>query len=384
MELINRQFWQEKIRQAWERRSVIWLAGVRRVGKTYLVQSLPDLEYFDCELPRVRAQLADPESFLRQFRGKRIALDEIHRMPNPSELLKIAADHFPDVKLIATGSSTLAAGSKFRDTLTGRKESVWLMPMTLRDLVDFGPIELSHRLLYGGLPAFCLAEHPSDSWFQDWVDSFWAKDVQELFRLEKRSPFQKFVELLMVQSGTIFEASRFATPSEVSRPTISNFLAVLSETYAATIVKPFTTRKAAEIVSAPKVYCFDTGFISFYRGWTDLRPADCGDLWEHFVLNQIQADLDLRTVNYWRDKRGHEIDFVLYLRRRKMPVAIECKWSSNQFASENLQAFRRQYPSGQNFVVCRDVERSMTRTIAGLEVQFVGLQELTNSLNALI
>jgi hypothetical protein len=39
-------------------------------------------------------------------------------MANPSELLKIAADHFPEVKLIATGSSTLGTSAKFRDTLT--------------------------------------------------------------------------------------------------------------------------------------------------------------------------------------------------------------------------------------------------------------------------
>ena len=41
----------EKDRTAWKERSVIWLSGVRRAGKTVLCQSLPDVEYFDCELP---------------------------------------------------------------------------------------------------------------------------------------------------------------------------------------------------------------------------------------------------------------------------------------------------------------------------------------------
>jgi len=48
-------------------------------------------------------------------------LDEVHRLDNPSELLKIAADHYPDLKIIATGSSTLGASDRFKDTLTGRK-----------------------------------------------------------------------------------------------------------------------------------------------------------------------------------------------------------------------------------------------------------------------
>jgi hypothetical protein len=64
--------------------------------------------------------------------------DEIHRLADPSEVLKIAADHFPDVKIIATGSSTLGASSKFRDTLTGRKVEIWLTPMISDDLKDFG------------------------------------------------------------------------------------------------------------------------------------------------------------------------------------------------------------------------------------------------------
>ncbi|MCX5814661.1 MAG: AAA family ATPase, partial [Proteobacteria bacterium] len=124
----KRSFWVEQIGKAWESRSVIWLSGVRRAGKTFLSQSLADAEYFDCELPRVRVMLEDAEGFLRLLRGRTIILDEIHRLQNPSELLKIAADHYPEVRILATGSSTLGASAKFKDTLTGRKESLWLTP----------------------------------------------------------------------------------------------------------------------------------------------------------------------------------------------------------------------------------------------------------------
>jgi predicted AAA+ superfamily ATPase len=80
----------------------------------------------------------DPEGFLQGIRGRRIVLDEIHRLERPSEILKIAADHFPDTRILATGSSTLGASTKFRDTLAGRKEELWLTPMTTDDLDDFG------------------------------------------------------------------------------------------------------------------------------------------------------------------------------------------------------------------------------------------------------
>src|SRR5208337_2228442 len=50
------------------------IAGVRRVGKTYLCQSLPAIEYFDCEVPRIRRMMLDPQSFLDSLRGRRIVL----------------------------------------------------------------------------------------------------------------------------------------------------------------------------------------------------------------------------------------------------------------------------------------------------------------------
>ncbi|MGH7150949.1 MAG: ATP-binding protein, partial [Planctomycetota bacterium] len=165
-----RSFWRDRVEAAWRRRTVVWLSGVRRVGKTFLCRSLPRIEYFDCELPRVRRTMEDPEGFLGELRGKRVVLDEAHRLPNPSEVLKIAADHYPDVRVLATGSSALGAASKFRDTLAGRKEEVWLTPMISRDLEDFGIRDLRRRLLRGGLPPFLLAEEPPEREFQEWVD----------------------------------------------------------------------------------------------------------------------------------------------------------------------------------------------------------------------
>ena len=105
--IISRPFWQELVENTWKQKNIIWLMGVRRVGKTMLCQSLSNVEYFDCERPRVRQLFIDPEGFLDAQKGKKIVLDEIHRLDNPSEVLKLAADHYPEVKIIATGSSTL-------------------------------------------------------------------------------------------------------------------------------------------------------------------------------------------------------------------------------------------------------------------------------------
>ncbi|MFH1776508.1 MAG: ATP-binding protein [Candidatus Omnitrophota bacterium] len=380
--MVNRTFWQKQIEALWKEKSIIWLSGIRRAGKTFLSKSLPNIEYFDCELPRTRRMLEDPEGFLETFKEKRIILDEIHRLKNPSELLKIAADYYPSIQVLATGSSTLGASRKFKDTLTGRKRSLWLTPMNLNDLADFNNINLSHRFLHGGLPPFFMAQKLPEKDFQEWIDAYWAKDIQELFRLERRYSFQRFFELLMAQSGGIFEATRFAKLCEVSRTTITNYLKVLEATFVAHVIRPFSSHRPTEIVLAPKIYGFDTGFVCYHRGITTLRSEDMGLLWEHIVLNELQAELQTRNIYYWRDKRGHELDFIL-IQKNKIPLAIECKstLAENSIRTRNIQAFLTQYPQAKIFYVCPDVKRVYQIKLKTTKITVTNLPTLLKALN---
>ncbi len=370
----NRPFWKNAVEELFKEKSIIWLTGVRRAGKTFLCKSFEDIDYFDCELPRVRRMMEDPESFLESLRGRRVALDEIHRLPNPSEILKIAADHYPDIQVIATGSSTLSASAKFKDTLTDRKRELWLTPMTLSDAESFGNTDWKHRFLYGGLPPFFTHARYPERNFQDWIDAFWAKAIRELFRLERRHSFQKFFELIMAQSGGIFEANSFASPCEASRTTISNYLKVLEATFAAHVIRPFSSKRQNEIISAPKVYGFDTGFVCYHRGWFELINEYMGYLWEHFVLNEIFAHRQTRDIGYWRDKQGHEIDFVINQRGRPL-LAIECKWSDKDFDPSNAKVFLRHYDKAQIYVVSRNVSHPYSHRYGDFTVKFINLTD---------
>jgi hypothetical protein len=63
-------------------------------------------------------------------------------------------------------------------------------------------------------------------------------------------------------------------------------------------------------------------------------------------------------------------------------MAIECKWSASGFDPSNVKAFRYQYPRGATFVVAQDVTRGYRRKYADVEVQFVGLRDLVQSMIA--
>lgn len=118
-------------------------------------------------------------------------------------------------------------------------------------------------------------------------------------------------------------------------------------------------------------------------GPTNRNPLawEVGHLWEHCVLNEIHAATQTRDVHFWRDKRGHEMDFV-WVRRARPPLGIECKWSADHFKPEGAQAFARAYPQAEIVVVAQDVERTHRRKLGDAEVTFLALPRLIERLMA--
>lgn len=340
-----------------------------------LCQSIENVHYFDCELPSVRREMEDPEMFLKAYSGQVLAFDEVHRLDDPALLLKIAADHFPETRIVATGSSTLGASSKFRDTLAGRKAELYLTPLCEADsnFPHYG--DRTRRLLHGGLPAFFLSDIRDEKDYSEWIEAFWARDILELFRLERRASFLKFAEMLFAQSGGRLNASVFASSCGVSRPTIMNYLAILEATHLVYVIRPYHKRDVKEIVSTPCVYAFDTGFVAWAQGLHEISSKEKGFLWEHLVLNEIAALRQNSDILNWRDKQGHEIDFVI-ASRDTFPVAIEVKWNADAFEVQNLRAFRALHPGNLNLVVSANVDHPFQKIMGGFTITFCPLSAL--------
>lgn len=370
-----RPFWLDRLSQAWRKVPIVWLSGVRRVGKTTLARHVADAEYFNCDLPSTVERVEDPERFFRSVNRSTVILDEVHQLPDPSRLLKIAADEFPRLRVLATGSSTLAATNKFRDSLTGRKRAVHLLPVLAQELPAFGVTSLERRLLHGGLPAALLGDVYDPGVYSEWLDSYFARDIQELFRVEKRANFLRLLEILLRQSAGLAEITGLARASGVSRPTVMAWLDILEVTHVISVLRPYHDGGRQELLHQPKIYAFDTGFVAWSRGWTALRTDDCGQLWEHLVLETLQSTAELPALHFWRDKRQREVDFVLP-RGRSQCDAIECKWTARSFDPRGLRAFRDGHPRGRNFVVTSDPRPSHVRKVDGLEVTFCSLEAL--------
>lgn len=379
--MIRRPFWIDRIEAAWKRRPVVWLAGVRRSGKTTLARMLEDVLYLNCELPSTIRRLEDPELFFRGLPARaRVVLDEVHRLPDPARPLKIAADEFPGFRVLATGSSTLAAGRKFRDTLAGRKVTIHLAPVLWPECEEeFGLKDLDRRLLRGGLPPFLLQDRLEPGDYLEWLDSFYARDIQELFGIRERTGFLDLLRLVMRQSGGLVDLSALSRECDLSRPTVKAHLEAMRAACALFSISPFHGGSRRELVRRPRVYAFDTGFVAFARAWDSIRGEDRGILWEHLVLDAIRSAVPGRETLFWRDKSDREVDFVVPASARRVD-AIEAKVNPDKADPEHLAVFRQAYPVGRNFVVSPGVREAYDRRLGRLVARIVSLRGLMDEL----
>jgi predicted AAA+ superfamily ATPase len=361
----------------WKQKSVVWLSGVRRVGKTSLCREIPNGHYFNCDLPSTQRQLADPESFYAQHgTGTVLLLDEVHRVADPALVLKIAADEYPQLRILATGSSTLQATGKFRDSLTDRKRSLHLPPVLWREcLGPFDQHNLDRRLLHGGLPGILLGESSDPAFFEDWIDSFYARDISDLFGVRNRTGFMALFRLVAMRNGGMLGVTDLAKEAGLSRPTVMAHLDAMEIAHAILRVPPFHGGGHREIVQRPRVYSFDTGMVAHIRGWETIREEDRGLLWENLVLDELRAAYPPSAIHYWRDKSQREIDFVVEHPGGRTD-AIEAKINPDALDVDAIKTFRQIYPNGVNRLLCPLVRQPYTMRVREIAVEVTSTPDI--------
>ncbi len=204
--------------------------------------------HLNCDLPSVEDMVRDPQVFFRGCAKPVVVFDEIHQLRDPARLLKIGADGFSKLKILATGSSTLAASKKFSDTLTGRKRLVHLTPVGWGELPAFG-VTLPQRLFHGGLPPALLASTKQPAFYREWMDSFFARDIQRLFGFRDMNRFNAMLELMLRQSSGQFEVTHTAATRWISSSASGILMRSIAPRSSSSAV---ITRRVATSCAAPR------------------------------------------------------------------------------------------------------------------------------------
>lgn len=364
------RFIEKSIKERLFNRKLIVIYGARQVGKTTLAKKIleeygPNGNYLNCELLSTQKGLSEPEAErLKKFLGnyKLILLDEAQNIPNIGKILKIMIDTYPEMQIIATGSSSFDLAQKVSEPLTGRTFTFMLYPISLGEIKSqSGLFEVEARmenlLRFGSYPEILhLSEKDSAERLDEIASKYLYKDILSFERLKKSSVVRNLLELLALQLGNEVSYNELANKLGIDRITAQKYIDILEQSFVVFRLRAFSRNLRKEISKSIKVYFYDLGIrnsiIQNYNRM-DIRE-DAGALWENFCIAERMKSnaYSSRRANYyfWRTYTQKEIDFIE--EREGKLFAYEFKWSKDK--ARKPKEFLDNYKNSTFEIVNRD------------------------------
>lgn len=305
--------------------------GPRQVGKTTLVRHYLNstsyrykLDSGDDLMTQNLLANADFKTIREYVAGYQLLIiDEAQKIPNIGQALKIMVDQVPDLRIIATGSSSFELAGQVGEPLTGRKKTLTLFPIAQLELAkELNPFELKQHLedylIYGSYPKVISYSSPQEKreYITEIVNSYLLKDILELDKIKNSKILLDLLRLLVFQVGNEVSHSELAQKLSVDTKTVSRYLDLLEKGFVIYNLRGFSRNLRKEITKKSKYYFYDNGIRNaLIANFNPLNMRDdVGRLWENFVfIERIkkQAYLPIYANNYfWRTWDKKEIDLV--------------------------------------------------------------------------
>ena len=371
------------------------IIGPRQVGKTTILkelyQNLGGL-FFDVDVFTDYDRVSTYEKLLatlkvngyRENQGNTffVFLDEFQRYSDLSRVIKSVYDHHDNIKIYATGSSSLEIKSSILESLAGRKIITPIYPLDFEEFLYFKEREdlirqirrlnglesddyfslvpgaralLDEFLIFGGYPEVVLALTPEakQDALRSIFDLYIKKDFVEYARAEKLRNASQLMRLLAANNGQPANYAKYAAASELNMETVKKYLSILEETFIVVSLRPYFTNKNKEITKMPKVYFLDNGVRNYFGGgFSDIQSrSDAGFLFEGFIISElVKKRVDVSAIKYYRSKTGEEVDIILDRTNKPLlPIEIKLKKSIGARDVSSVKRFVRKHslPKGR-------------------------------------
>jgi len=382
MDRIKPRWFSSNLQSALRVLPVTVLTGARQTGKTTLTQALePARTYFTLDDVGILDQVErNPDSLLSACP---VILDEVQRAPQILLAVKRAVDTSRRAgDFILTGSANLLLMKQVAETLAGRAiyldlppfcPTEWqerkgaLLPLDRLFAPDFDwrewpdePGDWTRWLLRGGFPPALEINSEADRglWFAAYVQTYLERDLRQLSAISSLPDFQRLMMLAAQRTGKLLNQADLARDAALSHPTAHRYLNLLETGCMITRLRPLATNPTAALVKAPKLLWTDCGLAAWLAGIRSSADVaarmDSGFWLEQTLFQTLETwrslDPRQRKLHFWRNRSGHEVDFILEDAGKL--VALEIKASSQVTANDatGIRAFREDLKRKSSFV----------------------------------
>lgn len=350
---------------------IILLYGPRQAGKTTLAREVL------AGLPGKKLEInADDSTYTEVFSSRSLRkmnqlvagldvlfLDEAQRIPDIGLNLKILHDSLPELRIIASGSSSFDLANKTQEPLTGRTWTYNLFPVGLCELAPETSrfdldLQLEDFLVYGLYPGQLVMKNPADKaeHLIGLTRAYLYKDIFEIASLKHPRKLQDLVRLLAYQIGSEVSMNELADKLQMAKETVMSYIDLLEKAFVVFRLSGYSRNLRKEITRHDKIYFYDLGVRNaVIENFNPLKfRHDSGPLWENFLLLERLKTQTYRRENaqryFWRTYSGAEIDYVE--ERNGALSGFEFKFASK--TARVPQAWSDAYPEAGFQVVNRD------------------------------
>lgn len=344
MSSIQRLVSQYAFNPKWAASKMLFLAGPRQIGKTYLAkkqlaaEKCPEL-YYNFDISDVSDRFRkDPyffESEARNLGLKRpwVVLDEIHKRSKWKNELKGIYDRLIDsFNLVVTGSARLDLLRTTGESLAGRYFLFHVHPIGLQEYLG----QLDHRVPFSNLDELMerlegtkasyeaietlleLGGFPDPlsqgdkayrtKWAMDYRRLILREDLKDLSRIMEIDRVEKLWGLLPERVGSPLSVRSLQEDLQASHEAISTWILNLEKLFSIYALKPYSKKIARSIKKEKKVYLMDWAI-----------HEDPSKRFENFVISSLFRSTSIWTdsgqgdfkVWYVRNARSQEADFLV-------------------------------------------------------------------------
>jgi len=355
----------ERIKLDYSDRKIVILFGPRQVGKTTLLKSYftsKDTLWLNGDDYDIRQQLAKPNAtFLKQLiaNNKTLIIDEAQRIENIGLCLKIIHDQLPEIKVLATGSSSFDLANKINEPLTGRKWEYKLWPISVNEMINHHTwLEenrlLQQRLIYGWYPEVINNPGKEKDLLHQLSDSYLYKDLLTWQDIKKPQKLEALVQALALQIGSQVSYHEIGQIIGLNNETVERYIQLLEKAFIVFRLSSFSRNLRNELKKSKKIYFYDVGIRNaVIQNWKPVGlRQDIGALWENFLIVErlkYKANTRLQSNDYfWRTHAQAEIDFIEEY--NDTIFAYEFKWNPKRNAKFS-KSFTNAYPNHKLMVV---------------------------------
>lgn len=339
--------------------------GPRRSGKSTLVKKILEESslvkmYLNCDEGDVFKALSDAETStqLKNIIGDSslVVIDEAQRIKNIGLKLKLLVDTYPNIQILATGSSSFDLSNEIFEPMTGRVWEFRLYPLSVKEIFQNLKYDrlttnrnLEPSLVYGSYPEVYSAASLSEkeNIIKQISRNYLYKDILKFNTLKASEAVQKLLEALALQVGNEVSYGELGSLLSLDYQTVRNYVNILEQAFIIFKLTPLSRNLRKEIGKSRKIYFWDNGVRnSLINNFNSLSLRnDVGQLWENFIVSETKKrEFSVSTISnffFWRTYDGQEIDLVE--EKDGNFKATEIKWTKSKKTPP--KAWRDNYPN---------------------------------------